>query len=184
MKKVLIDTLPVLVGILLAVIVNNWRESLKNKNYLRNSIESIVKQNLDNIKELEFAIGRQDTLRDTLIHYLSREDLNMSDILNKTRGATTPDLKSTTWKFLVENENHTLVSYEFINRLSEIEKYQLLINRYNEKVSDLVFQPAFFTDPKMKQVWYVFFSDMDYVENKLLEEIRAFNKYVGEEYGL
>ncbi len=180
----LLDTIPVLVGILLAVFVNNWKESASDRVYLENSISSIVKQNQENIKELEYALERQRVFMDSLDKYLDNDDFTLANVIMNVGGVYSPDLKSTTWKFLVENENHTLVPYEFINRLSEIEKYETLVNRYNEKLGDIVFQPAFFNDPEMKRVCYILFNDFGNIEKMFVEELQAFNEYVSKKYQL
>lgn len=184
LKKILVDIIPVLVGILLALFINKYQQSISEQSYIKNSVESIIKENEENIKELEYALERQVAFMDTLNKYLKNEDLTLSDVLKKSNGVYSPDLKSTTWKFLIQDSKHTLVSYEFINRLAEIEKYEVLVNRYNVKLGDLIFQPAFFEDPRLKDVFYILFSDFGAIEKSMIEELRLFNEYARETYSL
>jgi hypothetical protein len=83
----------------------------------------------------------------------------------------------TTWKFLVEDSKHTLVSYELISKLSEIEKYEVLVQRYNEILGDLIFQPGFFDNPRLKNVCYILFSDFAQTEQNFIEALADFNSY-------
>lgn len=184
LKKILVDIIPVLVGILLALFINNWQQSRAEKNYIQNSVVSIIKENEANILELNEALRRQTIFMDTLEAYLDDDQYTLADVIKKARGVYTPDLKSTTWKFLVQDSKHTLVSYELINRLAEIEKYEVLVNRYNTKLGDIIFQPAFFDDPRMKNVCGILFSDFQGVENSLIKELESFNNFARETYSI
>lgn len=177
MKKVLIDIVPVLVGILLALFISNWQQMQSEKAYIENSIQAIVKENQSNIAELENSLRRQRGFLDTLRKYKS-DEYSLYDIVQKAQGLNTPDLKSTTWKFLVQDSKHTLVDYEFINRLAEIEKYEVLINRHNEKVLDMFYQPAFFKDPELKKVCDLILQDMMNIESSLKAILEDFEIYV------
>lgn len=173
-----------MVGILLAMFINNWQQSVSENRYIVNSIESIIKENEENIKELQYALKRQAMFTDTLGYYLYDDDLVLAEIIQKTGGVYTPDLKSTTWKFLIQDSKHTLVSYEFINRLAEIEKYEKLVTRYNEKVGDLIFQQAFFNDPELKRVCFILFSDFAPSELNMIQELESFNEFARTTYKL
>ncbi|MEP1035011.1 hypothetical protein [Ekhidna sp.] len=184
LKKILIDIIPVLVGILLALFINNWQQSNSEKNYIQNSVKSIIKENEGNILELNEALRRQALFMDTLERYLDDDEYTLADIIRKSKGVYTPDLKSTTWKFLIQDSKHTLVSYEFINRLAEIEKYEVLVNRFNTKLGDIIFQPAFFDDPRMKNVCGILFSDYGAIEFSLINELKEFNDYARKTYSI
>lgn len=180
----MIDIVPVLVGILLALFINQYQQFQSEKAYIRNSVESIILENEENIKELEYALQRQATFMDTLESYLDQDEYTLADVLKKAKGVYSPDLKSTTWKFLVQDSKHTLVSYEFINQLAEIEKYEVLVNRYNVKIGDIIFQPAFFDNPRMKDVFYILFSDFGSIEQSMILELKSFNEYARDTYAI
>ena len=103
LKKILIDIVPVLVGILLALFINQYQQFQSEKAYIRNSVQSIILENEENIKELEYALQRQAVFVDTLDNYLDKDHYTLADVLKKARGVYSPDLKSTTWKFLVQD---------------------------------------------------------------------------------
>ncbi|MEO9871755.1 hypothetical protein [Ekhidna sp.] len=184
LKKILTDIVPVLVGILLALFISQFQQSRSEQAYIKNSVESIIKENEENIRELEYALQRQAVFMDTLGKYLDDDQFTLSEVLKKAKGVYSPDLKSTTWKFLVQDSKHTLVSYEFINQLAEIEKYEVLVNRYNIKIGDIIFQPAFFDNPRMKNVFFILFSDFGSIEQSMIEELRLFNKYARKTYSI
>lgn len=178
MKKTLVDIIPVVVGILLALLISNWQQLKSEENYIANSVSAIIEENKSNIEELDYAIERQSLFIDSLRKYDSNE-YTLSDMMKITNGLYTPDLKSTTWKFLIQDSKHTLVNYELISRLSEIEKYEVLVNRYNQQVTNIIYQPAFFNDPDLKKVCFVILLDYREMEKSMkaaLEEFNAFAK--------
>ncbi len=177
MKKVLTDIVPVLVGILLALFISNWQQLRSERAYIKNSIQAIINENQSNIDELSNSLERQRGFLDTLRKY-NTPDRSLFDIIQLANGLNTPDLKSTTWKFLIQDSKHTLVDYEFINRLAEIEKYEILINRHNEKVLDMIYQPAFFNDPDLKRVCGVMLQDLISSEIALKRTLEEFEEYV------
>ncbi|MEM8895425.1 MAG: hypothetical protein AAGC88_12660 [Bacteroidota bacterium] len=69
-KKLLLEIIPVVVGILLALILNGIVENISSKKYFRQSLEAIVEENKHNIVELEYALERQKAYVDTLTTYL------------------------------------------------------------------------------------------------------------------
>lgn len=180
MKKTLIDIVPVLVGILLALIISNWQQTVSEKKYIEESIQAIIQENQSNIDELDNSLRRQAIFIDTLRKY-SSDEYSLFDVIKRVPGLTTPDLRSTTWKFLIQDSKHTLVNYEFINRLAEIEKYETLVNRHNQKVLDMIYQPSFFTDPKVKDVAQVMVADFTEIEKALKKALEDFNSFAKEE---
>ena len=184
MKKIFLDIIPVLVGILSALFISNLQQARSERSYIENSISFIIKENQENIAELTYAIERQTSFIDTLSKYLDDDQITLEGVMRKARGVYTPDLKSTTWKFLVQDSKHTLVSYEFINRLAEIEKYEVLVNRYNVKLGDLVFQQAFFEDPRLKDVTLALFSDFGPIQQTMIKELESFNEFAIKEFDM
>ena len=175
LNRVFLETIPVIIGILIAVVISNIQQRYSDHQYLRTTIRSIKAQNQENIKELTYALARQQKMFDTLEVYLSDDSSSLFDAIGKARGLYTPDLKSTTWKFLLDNGNHTLVSYDLINQLSEIEKYEVLVRSYNSSVKDIIFNTEFFENPKMKKVLRVWLLDFTHVEKAMIEELNKFD---------
>lgn len=173
-NRIFLETVPVIIGILIAVVINNIQQRYADKQYLKSTISSIRAQNQENIRELEYALSRQDVLLDTLKSYLS-DNTPLFELIGRGKGLYTPDLKSTTWKFLMDGRNHTLVSYETISQLSEIEKYEDLVRGYNATVKDILFDVEVFENPKMKKVLWIWLQDFRAVEKQMILELNKFD---------
>ena len=174
-KSIFLETIPVIIGILIAVVISNIQQRYADRQYLKTTIKSIRTQNLENVGELQYALERQSILLDSLRALMKDDESTLFDAIGKGKGLYTPDLKSTTWQFLFENENHTLVSYDLINQLSEIEKYEGLVNGYNESVKQILFNPEVFENPKMKRILLIWLYDFMAVERDMIEELHAFD---------
>lgn len=174
-KKLFLDTIPVIIGILIAVVISNIQQHYANRAYLRSTISSIKAQNIENIKELEYAIERQEQLADTLGLYLEDEHITFIDAVVKARGFNTPDLKSSTWRILFENGNHTLVPYEVLNQLSEIEKYEELVRNYGKALTQLFYSTEAFENPHVKNVALGMIWDFRHTEETMIKEIHKFD---------
>ena len=174
-NRVFLETIPVIIGILIAVVINSVQQRFADQQYVNTTLEAIKYQNQENVSELEYALSRQGRLLDSLEVYLEDDSQTLFDVIGKGRGLYTPDLKSTTWKFLMEGRNHTLVSYDIISQLSEIEKYEELVKGYNTSVKGVLFTPDLFDNPKMKRVLWVWIKDFGAVERSMIVELNKFD---------
>ena len=68
--------------------------------------------------------------------------------------------------------------------MAEIEKYEVLVNRYNVKLGDLVFQQAFFEDPRLKDVTLALFSDFGPIQQTMIKELESFNEFAIKEFDM
>lgn len=180
LKKIAIDIIPVFIGILLAVIINNWRQSVSDRNYYNHALSSISLEFKENIDELEHALTRQKQLVDTLVKYVDDDDVMAIHAVRKVEGLYTADLKSTTWRFLLQDSKQTLVSYETISQLSEIDKYNDLIESRNDVLISYFTKKDILVDPYIKQLFLLNLSDLINYEKKQIKLLRGFNKTINE----
>ena len=64
-KSIFLETVPVIIGILIAVVISNIQERYADKQYLKTTIKAIRTQNMENIDELQYALSRQNVLLDS-----------------------------------------------------------------------------------------------------------------------
>ena len=164
---------PVVVGVLLALLINQWQQDRQERQFVERSLQAISAQNKINAEELQYALKRQKTLIDTLRKYLGNDEFNMWQTVQRAGGLYTPDLRSTTWQFLIQNNNHTLVPYEYLSALAEIEKYEGLIDRSNNAFSNLFFETKTLSDPDYKKILLANLYDLQNVEQQLLATFQS-----------
>jgi hypothetical protein len=177
-KKLLLDIIPVVIGILLALILNGIVEDIHSKKYFRQSLKAIEEENAHNIKELDYALSRQKIFTDTLRVYYLSDTMSLFDITQAAQGIYSPDLKLTSWKFLLEDSKHTLIPVEMINQLTEIEKHYNIIDSRSEFVMQMIYQESYFDKQASKMPIHVLLMDVKESENDMLSVLKEFAEYV------
>lgn len=180
-KKLLLEIIPVVIGILLALILNGMVEDYQSKKYFRQSLKAIVEENEHNIKELKYALERQKAYADTLNVYHSSDTMSLFDITLAAKGFYTPDLKLTSWKFLLEDSKHTLIPIEMINKLTEIEKNYNTIQLHGKIAMDIIYNEKYFNKSASKMPMRVLLMDINESENNMLRVLEDFGQYVIEQ---
>ena len=66
MKQIIKDIIPVMIGILIALLINNWNEDRKEKKYLNQIFASINKELEESRIDLKENIPKQQVLIDSL----------------------------------------------------------------------------------------------------------------------
>ena len=66
MKQIIKDIIPVIIGILIALLINNWNEDRKEKKYLNQIFASINKELEESSIDLKENIPKQQVLIDSL----------------------------------------------------------------------------------------------------------------------
>lgn len=115
------EILIVMVGILLALIINNWNEDRKDKNYLKTITISIENELVESKKDIELTLPKQIALIDTVETYLNNESISLIEIILKGNGLQQPDIKTNSWRSLA-NSRIELLEYSKISALSDIEE--------------------------------------------------------------
>lgn len=82
-KSSLKEIIPITVGILIALFINNWNENRKNRDYLKQILTSINKELKESDQEITRELAFQITLVDSLGFYKNDSKTSILDILKK-----------------------------------------------------------------------------------------------------
>ena len=92
------EIVPVIVGILLALWINNWNETRKDKNYLKQITSASNKELKDSEEDIKANLLLQKAYIDTIDTYLQDEKISLIDITLKNKGIYVPTIKINSWK--------------------------------------------------------------------------------------
>lgn len=124
MKKALLEIfkniIPVILGILIALFINNWNEQQKNEKYINKMLTSIKAELDESIKDIEENIPKQRRLVDSLTYYVADEKLSLLQISSKVDGLHAPRIK-TNYSIALSNSRIELIDYKILSQLSTIE---------------------------------------------------------------
>lgn len=166
-KKLLREMVPVILGVLIALFINNLNEQRKDRQYVKTMMHAINEEIIENKKELnEIAIERNQLL-DTITHY-KNEDLSIGNIISKNNGIGGVSIRNTAWRSMM-NSRMDLMDYKKISLLTDIGDQKELLSIQLKKMIDLVYENGATTDPKDMEKFEMMIQSMMYTEQELLK---------------
>ncbi len=176
MKQLLKDVVPVILGILIALVINNWNENRKEKKYLNQIYSSINNELEETIESLEENIPKQQSLVDSLAVHLDNESIELSDIIKSAGGIWAPRIKNNSWR-AVANSRIELIEFDKLSALSELDESKNTQDYKQEKIMDFVLENMKSSQSEKKEILMMMVSEMvssgKYLQTeieKLLEE--------------
>ncbi len=173
MKQLLKDVIPVILGILIALVINNWNENRKEQKYLNQIYASIKKELKESIQSLEENIPKQERLVDSLRVNLNNETIELFDVIKKAGGIWAPRIKNNSWR-AVANSRIELMEFEKLSSLSELEESKNTQDYKQRKIMDFVFENIKSTESDKKEVLMIMVSEMVSSGRYLQSEIEDF----------
>lgn len=167
------DIIPVIVGILIALFIDNWNSQRKDKAYI-NQVFSTVKTELtESNEDIKTLIPQQQALIDSL-EYNSDKNVKIQDIVMKSNGISIPQIKINAWK-AVSNTKIDLVDYERISRLSNIQELKEILNNKTQFLMTFLYTHINSTNRDDKQTLKMILLDIMQTERSLQKNIEQFD---------
>lgn len=174
-SKLFREIIPVIIGILIALFINNWNEDRKDKRYLTQIFSSIESELEESLTEIEEVIPKQVASVDTLNHYLNNEKVTLYEIILKSDGLYMPSIKTNAWNSIA-NTKIELIEYEKLSALSDIvESKENLMLRVGKQM-DFIFQNFENSDMGKKIIVRLMMIDIINAEKALQDQIEEFIK--------
>lgn len=158
MKKVksyLIELTIVTFGVLIALLLNNFKESYQAEKYQKASLETIKNEVESNYSELKDIIEKQSRLLDTIKTY-NAAHISIADLFHKAGGLQVPTLSNSGSEFYKRNQINS-IDFDVMASLTQMNKLSDLIDTKFEKLMDFAYQNIFVDskDSKMKATLYL-----------------------------
>jgi len=173
-KKLFWEMIPVVLGVLIALLINNLNEQRKDRNYVETMVFAITEELKENKIELADLIKDRKKLLDTIYHYQGTPT-SAAEIVNKVQGLGGVTIKNTAWRAMV-NSRIELLDYKRISLLTDIDDQKELLELQVEKLIDHIYQNGTSTDPNELDIFGLIIESISYTENELLELHNAFIK--------
>ncbi len=173
-KDFLKEMVPVVVGILIALFINNWNEERNNKAYIDKMLIALNKELEENKSELSSRILEHQQLLDTIAFYEDKE-VSIVEFIGKCNGLRNASIKNTAWKAIM-NSRIDLLDYEIISLLTSIDENKEDMKTQFEKLIDLIYNRAESTKSIDVQLFELTINDLLHSEMNLLELHEAFTK--------
>lgn len=166
------EMLPIILGILIALILNNWNEERKERNYIRKILNSVEKELLENKNELTITIAEHRELIDTINVYMDKK-VTVEKILEKANGIRGVSIKNTAWQSIV-NSKLELVDYESISILTDINEGKQDYKLKMEKLTEFLYTNLQAKELEDFSLFKIIINDLLNVELDLEESHKKF----------
>jgi len=173
--KLIREIIPVIIGILIALVINNWNENRKDKKYLNKVYASIKAELEESNKDIEKSLPRQQVLIDSLTKYMNDNSTSIYQIIDKANGLSGPNIKMRTWN-AITNSNIELIEFEKLSALSEIEDSKKNLELKQQKILDFIIENIKTTNLEEKEVFMLLIQEIISTEEYLRFEIEEFLK--------
>ncbi|MCU4164309.1 hypothetical protein [Carboxylicivirga caseinilyticus] len=169
-KSYLKELTIVTIGVLIALLISNYKEKKQAKEYYNASVETIKNEIDFNYEILKDIIENQSRLLDT-INAHKADHITLSDlIVEKGGGLPAANVNNFGLEFYKKNEINS-VDFEMMSRLIRFEYLSKLIDIKMEKLMDYLYPNLFIDSEESKQLTII------YLNNLLESEITLMLSY-------
>ena len=166
LKKVLLDIIPVIVGVLIALFVNDLKQNKEDKDFIGQMLNSIDDEMQLNKEDFDSTLIAQQALIDTIKTYVYDEKVSIRDILVK-EGIKVPLLKNSIWKSF-NNSKIELIDFKLVSVLTEIEEQRVFMNMVINGINNFSSDYALVTESDKKILFIMRLEDLIDLEKQIL----------------
>ena len=175
LRKILLEMVPVILGIWIALWANNCNERQKDTKFLENVLTSIRNENSSNLEKLGEVLPLQKRLLDSINASIGDSTVTILRILNESGGFKFPTINITSWEALVTTKPD-LVDYKLISILSDIEEEKRVLQNKNEYATSFLYQNLNASGEDEKRIFSALIGDVIDSENTLENYILMLNE--------
>lgn len=133
LKKIIQDTIPVILGVLIALLIGNLKQRYDDSVYLSTMFEAMNEEAVNNLEAVNEVLEKHTILMDTIDYYVEDPEISIVDILQKTDGLQVPSILTVAWKS-VANSRAELVDYKTLFLLNKIERSNQLLDKKADRI--------------------------------------------------
>lgn len=174
------DMIPVILGILIALCINNWNENRADRKYLSKVMASIDSELKENKEQLIEVIQEHRELLDTIDFYRNQE-LSIEELLVKVEGIRGTAIKNHTWRALI-NSRIELVDNETILTMTDVDEEKADMELKQDKLTQFLYTNLGSTNRDDKRLLRMIINDMLSIELETLESHEKFLELYEEKY--
>ena len=166
------EIISVIVGILIALLINNWNEKRKDDAYLDQIFSSINKELQESKLDIQRVIPKQLALLDSLDRHMANGDFSLYRINTRADGIHAPQIKTNSWNAIASSKIE-LIAYEKLSSLAGIQERKENLNNRIEKLLEFVLLNFANTENEKKGIVRFMVSDIIGAELRFLGAIDA-----------
>ncbi|MEL7221697.1 MAG: hypothetical protein AAGJ93_10285 [Bacteroidota bacterium] len=174
-KQFIKEMTPVITGVLLALVINNWNENRKDKRYLEQVYAAAKEELMASSEHLAEVIPQQTALLDSIDFYSVDDQITIYDILLKVNGVRVPTVRNNAWKAIAQSKIE-LIEYEKIAMLSNVAEGKEIMSFKAEKLFDFIYQNLNTVSQDKKKIFKILVQDLNYSTMSMQSSIEELMK--------
>lgn len=163
----------VVLGVLIAVSINNYKENRDETQYVEKMLFAIEQEVRSSKMDVDSVLETHVRLMDSLEHNLDNNQETLVEMITRFGGIKVPLIQNVGLRFYISNKAE-LVDFELISLLLEIEFISNLLDQKMNKFYDFAYQHLNDTDEEVKISFAYMLSDAMETERSLLKKYTQF----------
>lgn len=161
------EVIVVLIGVLIALFINEWRETRNNEKFVESVLEAVELDIKSSQEDLEKVTKKHIRTLDSIALYLEDEERSILHIIQNVGGIQYASTKNISLNYMIANRAE-LLDYELISLLANVEQNSDLLNSKFDKLMDYAYETVEASDAKSKRIFIIHLSNVIDSEQSLL----------------
>ena len=129
----------VVVGVLIAVSINNYKEKVDNEKYIEKTLSAIENEIKMSQTDLDTTLNRHLRLLEYLENNIEDNEQTIAEMVANRGGFQVPNIKNISLRFFIANKAD-LVDFALISQLQDIEIFSNSLSRRNKMLADFAYE--------------------------------------------
>lgn len=169
------EVLIVVIGVLIAVSINNFREARADAKYLAKTLEAIDTEVKVSKEEIDTVMARHIKLLATWDEVIANDELSLEDVISERGGIQGATVQNISLRFFVSNKAE-LLDFETIAMLLSIENQSNVLYQKLSRLTDFLYTYVSSNSLEAKQEFAIFLENVIDSEYNLSESYAEYLK--------
>ena len=171
-KKLFLDTIPVIFGVLIALYIGDWKAQQDDRKYMDQMIGVMKEEARANYDNLDRIIPTHLHMIDTIDYYLA-SGIPLMELFAQNNGFKLPPVRNSTWTAVINNRIE-LVGFETLKVFNNIDGLTALTDAKVEVIMDFIYENIKNTSTESKELLRLHFLNLIESEVQLFLDHRDF----------
>lgn len=158
----------VVIGVLIAVSIGNYKEKLDNEKYLKKTLLAIKSEIISSQSEIDTVLERHLKLYEKLENGFGENEQTIGEFVSSSGGFQVASVKNISLRFFVANKAE-LLEFELVSQLLDIELKTTLLTNKMERFADFAYENVNENDEQVMMKFAYLLVDVIDGEQTLLE---------------
>ena len=158
----------VVIGVLIAVSINNFKETSDNEKYIKKTLTAIENEIKMSQSDVDTVMNRHVALMEYLGENIDSAEVSLLNIITTQGGIQFPVVKNIGLRFFIANKAE-LVDFDVISMLSEIETNKDMLTSKFDKLLSFLYENMYSSDKETKTKFAIYLSNVIDTEQTLLK---------------